>query len=325
VLVYGVNILNKLGVDNFNIGKTYPLEILKREGQNSLVKLNGLEVYVHLDTDALEGDRFNVRVKSLENGLIILEKLNVNTSLEAKTTLNAKDPMRLLVPLEQVGHRELPANLIESHESILLLEEAAINGNDITPKEIQHYIKTLGLDYEKRLFEGLQAGNPQLLQELKETVKGKALINPRTLDLVDWITKQQFWLNTGEQNQFILLNLFVRHKEQIKKIKIASLSPRKKNTINEEHYRIGLKASTDRFGEIGVETRIYGHSLSIQLFTEKIDALKQQVNAIYIETEESLNKAGYSLIGIEVSDLNKAKDLNLFLSGRLVTEVDVWI
>ena len=165
--------------------------------------------------------------------------------------------------------------------------------------------------------------NP-ILVALKNTLKAKALKDINTNDLVQWLTKQQFCLDQGEHNQFMLLFLLVLHGEQLKQFKVASLSPRK-NSGEKKVYRIGLTATSEQLGEIGIEARIYDNSISLQVLSDQSEALEHLIKITQPETISSFQKAGFNLIGIEVLPLQKAENFNLFMQGQVATEVDVWV
>ena len=140
---YGINLLNRVGIEAASIGKTFPVQIIKKIDETTgLIKFNGIEINAKLETDIKEGDRFFARVQSLEDGLLILEKLKVNTSKNVETHLNPKDPVRIFVPMEQISKSDILAKLPENPESVELLKQMAIQGSEhITSKEIEQYIK----------------------------------------------------------------------------------------------------------------------------------------------------------------------------------------
>lgn len=353
--------MNVIDLNQWHPGERVLVEVLSKgtEGEG-VIRLQGQELLAQLETSAQTGETFWAKVGDVneENVLLIRdpqmaasEPLNVTSQqvqLLSERGLPLHEDFVVLLNAFFSGKAEMTDLLAKAGQTSSLTQ--MINKNIVLPEwgafvennsaeQLLGLLRTLGLNYEQRLFQLLKLDPSEQETEkkkIKETLKykllqmledqeGRANSEENLLQpLLREITGQQLWMRTGiQENAYALLHLPLMLEGQPVLIKIALEGGRRGVRIDEQHCRVAFQVETPQLGEIGVDAFFNQETLTLHILTHMPQVLASRIEEVIPDTKEQFAKLGFRLINVDIGDLTQNIEFQNFLQGVHRSGVDV--
>lgn len=351
-------------LNRFQLGERLLVEVVNKinEGEGT-VRVKGQNMHALLETTTQIGEKFWVKVGSLnEGGLLLIRESTLGIS---------KDISLAPQQFQQVIERGLSKNqeiiallksfptnmgvfssLLGSLQGTSIADELLINLKKAIPQwnsfsddkgidELLASLKKLGLNYEQRIQQipSLDDSAREIeKQSLLETFKGMLLkaIQSQTseelsdsdspvMQLLQKITGQQLWFKSGAlDNAYVLLHIpFFYQEDMFVPVQIALESARKGQKMDEQHCRIAILADTQELGEIGIDAYFNENSFTCKVLSKDLTILPELLKAVIPETKERFAKLGFHLERVEVGEIDQNLEFEKFLKGSRRTGVDI--
>ncbi|MCO1600419.1 hypothetical protein [Desulfosporosinus nitroreducens] len=351
-------------LNKFQLGERLLVEVVQKlnDGEGT-VRVKGQNMHALLETSTQAGEKFWVKVGSLNEGGLLLIREPILGKL--------KDFSSAPQQLQQIIERGLPNNqeiiaLIKSFQTsniglfrslfgcmqgTSITDELLTNLKKAIPQwnsfsedngmeELLSSLKKLGLNYEQRIQQMMKLDYPARgieKQMLQETFKGMLLkiIRGQTsedmsdsdgplLQLLQKITGQQLWFKTGTMDSaYMMLHIPLLNKEQFVPVQIAIESARKGLKMDEQHCRIAILVETQELGEIGIDAFFNENSFTCRVLSNDLQFLPALLEAVVPETRERFAKLGFHIERVEMGELDQNLEFKHFLQGSRRTGVDI--
>ncbi|MCB8817870.1 hypothetical protein LJE72_20460, partial [Desulfosporosinus sp. SRJS8] len=339
------------GTDTFQIGQKIIIELLSQvdDGKASIL-VNGKSVPAFVDFQAKPGDKFQAVVKNFVNNMLVLSR---DTEVQKPGESVPSNTLNTVLANRGLPTNELFVYLLNDAQTALypeilknsnLPEELLQKFNDLIPSlkglsnhetagQLKSFLKLLGINYERRLFDILikgQGDDSGELAQLKDTLKAQLLSLTNTHpslsvinQLLDKITGQQLWYDTGvDGNGYMLAEIPIRQDQEVKSIKLAIQGSRKNGKIDPKHCRIALQTETPNLGPIGIDAFFSMNQLSLSLLTKNPDALSILLDGLMDEVKRNFQMIGVNLTSIHLKPLDNS-EFHTLLKGEAKNGVDV--
>ena len=347
-------------LNQFKLGERLLVEVVHKtaEGEGK-VRVKGQDLFALLETTAEVGDKFWVKVGSMNEGSLMLIReqkrgniqtvpqefqqltdrglpinQNMLTLLKTFSTENTRILDMLLGTMQGTMTDEFMSNLLKSIPEWDELTEK--NGAE----KLVECLRKLGLNYEQRIQQMLKL-EPQAKETEKNSLKStfkfallEAIQHQKSQDLYDpdgplaqllqQITGQQLWFKTGAQdNAYMLLQLPLLNQGKLVPVQIAIESARKGTKMDEQHCRIAIQLETQLLGVVGIDALFDQDSLTLCVLNRDLPFLSQLLEEVIPETKVELAKLGFKIANIYIGDLDKNREFQNFLRGSRRSGVDI--
>jgi len=347
----------------FKLGERLLVEVIHKtsEGEGT-IRVKGQTMLALLETSTLAGEKFWVKVGSLNEGGLLL----IREPLPGKLgEVSAPQQFQLLAERGLPNNHEIIA-LIKSFptskmgvfsaffgsmQGSLITDELLINLRKAIPQwnslaeengvdKLLASLRKLGLNYEQRIQQMLKLDHPAKEIEknsLKDTFKGRLLeaiqgqegedlyYSDRPIArLLQKITGQQLWFKTGAMdNAYMLLHFPLFDQERFVPVQIAIESARKGLKMDEKHCRIAILVETEELGEIGIDAFFTEDSLTCRVLSHDLQFLPQLLEVVIPETRERFAQLGFNLGRVDMGELKENLEFQNFLLGSRRSGVDI--
>jgi len=359
-MINGITLLNNVNNADwqFKLGQHLQVEVLNANNSEGLISVGGKQLPAKLDVNVKPGDRFWVAVKDINNNEILLAREQISPILAQKI---GKENFSLLLSrglpfipeialylnkfrnfennsIQSIIKGFESANSDEADNKILLFLKDIIpkldkNGQNELSKNIMNYFKKSGISYEHKVFNAILNLDSKLAsEEVESSLKGQLLNSLNTkeaknnflVDLLEQITGQQLWIQTGaKENACFLLHIPVQFDSEIYETIIAGESSRKQGKVDLNHCHLAIQVETLILGKIGVELCIHEKDVMLFVLYDEIEAIKEYINSLFEETKDRFDTLGLSIKYITVKPLSGNKQFQKLIHGDFSNKVDV--
>lgn len=335
------------------VGQRLAVEVIATsKNQQGLVSLGGKIHPAKLEAEVKPGDRFLAAVKEANGQEIVLSREHISgriTGLSNEQLIFlfnrglGIDP-KILLLLNQFTQTSDTALL-----SILLSKSPYLDNlakqlwsnipqwsetNGQTFNYLLRYYYMLGLEHERDIYELYKRNSgqkekmehcakEQILLLLRESVaKLPAQLKEYLELLLDRITAQQMWIQTGtRENAYLLMHIPLQDNGIIYNCQIAVESSRKGKKIDVEHCHIAIQVETENLGKVGADIRMYEKRLQICLLNDSTEFFSL-IESIYQSTKERFANLGLTLEHITIKTFEEDPQFTNFITGQFVSGVD---
>jgi len=356
--------VNTALLNKFQLGERLLVEVVHKinEGEGT-VRVKGQSMHALLETSTQVGEKFWVKVGSLnEGGLLLIREPILGNSKDISLSpqqfqlilergLPNNQEIIALIKSFPTSNMGVFSSLFRSMQGTLITDELLINLKKAIPQwnslsqdngmeELLASLKRLGLNYEQRIQQILKLDYPAKeieKQSLMDTFKGmllKAIQGQASEDLSDSdsplaqllqkITGQQLWFKSGTMDSaYMILHFPFLNQEQFVPVQIAIESARKGLKMDEQHCRIAILVETQELGEIGIDAFFSENTLSCRVLSHDLKFLPLLLEVVIPETKERFAKLGFHLERVEMGELDQNPEFQNFLQGSRRTGVDI--
>ena len=348
-------ILNKtVELSRLLVGQRLAVEVIStNKNQQGLVSFGGKIHPARIEAEVKPGDRFLAAVKETNGQEIVLSRENISgrtTGLSNQQfifLLNrglGLDPKILLLLNQFTQHTDTALMSILTSRSPYLVNLAKhllsnipqwseTNGQNFN--YLVKYYNMLGLEHERYIYDLYKNGagrketnetsaKEQILLLLRENIGKLPAQQKEYLELLlDRITAQQMWIQTGaRENAYLLMHIPLQDNGTIYNCQIAVESSRKGNKIDLEHCHIALEVETENLGKVGADLRLFEQRLQITLLNDNAD-FRSLVENIYEPTKQTFVNLGLTLEQITIKTYEENPHFRNFITGQFVSGVDI--
>ncbi len=353
--VNNFSILNKnVELTRLLVGQRLTVEVIStNKNQQGLVSLGGKIHPARIEAEVKPGDRFLAAVKETSGQEIVLSRENISGKITGLSNeqliflLNrglGLDPKILLLMNQYTQHSDTALmSILLSRSPYLdnlaknlwsnIPQWSETNGQSFN--YLVKYYYMLGLEHERYIYElykkeaGHKQNNETSAKEqifllLREHIGKLPAQQKEYLELLlDRITAQQMWIQTGaRENAYLLMHIPLQDNGTIYNCNIAIESSRKGNKIDVEHCHIALEVETENLGRVGADLRLFEQRLQITLLNDS-DNFHSRVEDIYNATKERFSTLGLTLDHITIKTYEEDQQFRNFITGQFVSGVDI--
>lgn len=337
------------------VGQRLTVEVISSDkNQQGLVSLGGRIHPAKLEANVQAGDRFLAAVRETNGQEIILARENISGKITGLTNeqliflLNrglGLDPkmFSLMKQFTQSTDTALMSILISKStflESLVKYFWKNIpqwsQTNAQTYNNLVKYYYMLGLEHERDIYQLYKKDPPQKKTEqlsakeqililLKEnTGRIPSPLKDSLQLLLDRITAQQMWIQTGARdNAYVLMHLPIQQDGMLYQCQIAVESSRKGNKIDIDYCHIALQVETQNLGKVGADLRLFEQKLQICLLSDNPDQLHSLVENMFHSTKEKFTSLAITLEHIMIKSYEEYPQFTDFINGQCVSGVDI--
>ena len=336
------------------VGQRLTVEVLSMDkNQNGMISLGGKIHPARLEAHVQAGDRFLAAVKETNVNEIVLARENISGKI---TGLSNEQLIFLLnrgLGLDSTIFSLLnrfTQNTDTALLSILMSKNPFLDNlvkylwkiipqwsetNGQTFNNLLKYYYMLGLEHERHIYELFKKDSMQKNQEssVKEQLilllKDKTVRIPTNLKeslemLLDKITGQQLWIQTGARdNAYLLMHIPLQDNGIFYNCQTAVESSRKGKKIDLDYCHIALQVETNNLGKVGADLRLFEQKLQISFLNQNASELQPLVEQNIILAKEKFASIGITLEHIKVNTFEDDPHFTNFLSGEHLSGVDI--